>query len=381
VALAVASLLALPWTAEGDVPTDRIPNSVTLPAAYPDSWVFVYAMDYSVAVGSFAIVDVAAGTKEYKGQFQGAFYPALIDAVNTPDLYVAETFFEKGAHGARTDVLTITEKSTLQPVAQITLPGAKRGILPGNVMDVTRDGRLALIFNFTPASSVSVVNLDKRRVLSEVPVPGCTSVYPSGTHGFSSLCADGTLVSFTLDEKGRAVGEHRSTAFNDIEKDVLYLEPATAGTMSYFVSAQGNVWPIDMTTDAPAIGEPWPLMTREEAADGWRTADGPFVGLDENGRLYVRLYRETGYDKQTDDNTEVWVYDVSTRKRVGRIPLKNGGSSIDVTRGKTPYLVVTAAGDPSMGQSIDVYDGSTGEYLRTIGGWHNSFLTLVQARR
>lgn len=369
-------LLALPLAALAQVPVDRIPNTLSLPDTYPDDWVFVYAMNYSVALGSFAIVDVAAGTKEYKGQFQGAFFPSFIDPVGSSELYVAESFFESVGHGRRTDVLTITEKSTLNPIAEVVLPGAKRGIVPGNPMDITHDGKLILILNFTPASSVSVVDLRNRHVVNEVPIPGCTSIYPSGARGFSSLCADGTLVTFTLGKNGQVIGEGRSAPFNDIDNDVLYLERTSIGTISYFVSAKGNVRPVDMANDQPVIRPSWPLMTREEATDGWRTADGVFAASDENGRLYVRLYRETGYNNQLRANCEVWVYDVSTQKRVGRIPLKNGASSIDVTRGKKPYLVVGA------GESIDVYDASTADLVRTIGGWpQGTFLVLFQANR
>jgi methylamine dehydrogenase heavy chain len=123
-------------------------------------------------------------------------------------------------------------------------------------------------------------------------------------------------------------------------------------------------------------------MTQEEAADGWRTAPGTFVAADYAGRLYVRLYRETGYEKQLDGNTEVWVFDVGAQKRVRRIPLKNGGSSIEVTKGQKPYLVVVAKSDPTIGESIDVYDALTGGFLRTIGGWpQGTFLVLSQAKR
>ena len=36
-----------------------------------------------------------------------------------------------------------------------------------------------------------------------------------------------------------------------------------------------------------------------------------------NGRLYVRLVRETGYDKQRSDNTEVWVYEAAEHQQRG----------------------------------------------------------------
>jgi methylamine dehydrogenase heavy chain len=379
--MGAALLFALPWMCLADVPVDPIPKSLSLPESYPDSWVVVYAVSQPV-LGSYAIVDVAAESKDYQGQLQGAFFPSLVAPAAGPELYVAESFFEAGGHGKRTDVVTVTHKSTLNSVAQIVMPGSKRAIMSGSLMDLTHDGTMLLVLNFTPASSVTVVDIRKRQVANEIPIPGCTSIYPSGAHGFSSLCANGTLATLTLGEKGQVLHESRSTPFNNIDKDVLYMNPASRAGMDYFITEKGNVRAVDMTNDEPGIRASWALITPEQADDGWRTADGAFAALDDSGQLYVRLHRETGYEKQVSDNTEVWVYDVPAKKRMHRIPLKNGGTSIDVTRGPKPYLVVTAESDPSMGESLDVYEAASGKFVRTIGGWpRGNSLILQQARR
>jgi methylamine dehydrogenase heavy chain len=176
--------------------------------------------------------------------------------------------------------------------------------------------------------------------------------------------------------------ESRSERFNDIDHDYLYLEPAVVNGVTYFITNQGNVRPVDLSADDAKVLPAWSLISNDQAADGWRTAMGWFVASDDNARLYVRVYRETGYEKQMKDNTEVWVFDVASHKRVGRIPLKNGGSSIVVTRGAQPYLVVVAESDPTVGESLDVYNASTGRFVRTIGGWwQGTALSLVQASR
>jgi methylamine dehydrogenase heavy chain len=380
----LAWLLVLPWAALAEVPVDHIPNSLSLPSAFPDSWVFVYAtpqMDNGI-LGAYSIIDVAADTKEYKGLFQGAFWPSLIAPAAGSELYVAESFLERVSHGKRTDVLTINDKSHLSPVAEIPLSAGKRNLLSGSLMDVTHDGKFILVLNFTPASSVTVVDLRKRQRVNEVPIPGCTSIHPTGARGFSSLCQDGSLATFRLGDRGQVLHESHSPSFNDIDHDVLYMNPATTDGVTYFVTERANVRPVEMGEGEVKIQPAWPLMTPEEAEDGWRTSDGRLLASDGDGRLYVRVYRETGYDKQRKDNTEVWVFDPPSHRRVNRIPLKNGGSSIDVTREKKPHLVVVAASDPSVGESLDVYDALTGRFVRTIGGWwQGTSLSLVQATR
>jgi methylamine dehydrogenase heavy chain len=384
----LASLLLIQYDAGAEVPVDRIPNSLSLPAVYPSSWVFVYAASYNISIGSFDIIDVAADTKEYKGQFQGAFYPSLIDPAASPELYVADTYFEKGSYGKRTDVLAILDKSHLEEVGEVILPAQKRAVMEEGIrMDMTRDGAFMLILNFTPASSVTVVDLHHRQVANEVPIPGCTSIYPNGARSFSSLCENGSMVTFTLGESGKVVHESRSESFNDIDHDTLYMEPARGSSINYFVTAKGNVRPVDMSGAAPTILPMWPLMTHEEAADGWRTAPGvtgSLQTLDKRGRLYVAVSRDTGYEGPLwiGRNTEVWVYDVHSQKRVGRIPLKNGATSIDVTQGETPYLVAVAGGGANAGTSLDVYNASTAYFVRTIGGWWPGVsLVLDQSRR
>ena len=57
------------------------------------------------------------------------------------------------------------------------------------------------------------------------------------------------------------------------------------------------------------------------------------------------------------------MYDPASKKRVKRFELKEWGVSIEVTRGKNPYLVVTN-GD----MQLDVYEASSGKWIKMIGG-------------
>ena len=362
---------------------DRIPNSLTIPQPYPDSSVFVFEAG-ELILGAFALIDVAAESRQYQGQVQGAGYgSSLLEARLSPHLYVTETIYARGAHGARSDLLTIYDKGSLAPVSEIILPGHKRALMGGGAgrMRLTGDGQLALVFNFTPAASVSVVNVQQRTVVNEIPVPGCTLIYPTGVRGFFSLCANGSLVSLRLDEAGRVLEEWRSERFNEIDGDVLYMEPATIAGVTYFVTKQGNVRPIRTAGDTPEILPGWPLMSRAEREEGWRTADGTFVASDAAARLYVRVRKEAQV-ASAKAKTEVWGVDVSTQQRRARIPLKNGASSIEVTRGARPYLVTVAETEPTAYGGLDVYEATTGAYLRSIGNWRPGvYLWLVRARQ
>lgn len=348
-------------------PIDRIPQSLTLPEHYPESWLFAHDLNYdSAIVGKYIILDVAATSHQHKGQFQAAQLASFAESKRRSELYVAETFYARGGRGERTDVLTVYEKTQLKPVAEVILPDKKRALMVPHkgVMQLTNDEKFLLIFNFTPATSVTVLDIDERKVVSEVPIPGCTLIYPSGQRGFSSLCANGTLASFVLGKDGEVVNEYISRAFNDIDNDVLYMNPAMIKGVAYFPTATGNVQALDLNRDQPLILAPWSLVSKPQAADGWRAAEGQSVTSSSSGLLYVHMHQVASDGSRLADSSEIWVFDPSTQKRHLRITLKNKNiGAIEVTRGKSPYLVATS------GEGFDVYNAQNGQYIRTIGGW------------
>ena len=111
------------------------------------------------------------------------------------------------------------------------MPGAKRALITAmeGLFAFTDDQRMALVFNFTPASSVTVVDLVKRQLLGEIEIPGCSLVYPSGTRGFSTLCSSGTMLTVRLDANGAVAGRSESKPFNPLDTDPLFTARAALG--------------------------------------------------------------------------------------------------------------------------------------------------------
>lgn len=355
-------------------PTDKV---ATLPAAYPDTW--IYAMDgnfYSVLDGKVLIIDVAATSNEFKGYVGAGQFGSFLAASTRPELYVAETYYSRRVDGERTDAIIIYDKQTLKKKAEIILPGGKRGqsVTQKHSFQFLDNERLALVFNFTPAASVTVVDLVARKVLNEIPIPGCSLIYPTGKLGFSTLCGNGTMAAFTLDANGKVTGEQRTKKFNDIDKDPLFMKTAKVGNTTYFVGFHGTVQPMDLTGAWPKVGKAWSLVSEEEKAAGWRPGGWHILSSDAQGRLYF-LMQEKGYPgSHKDGGGEVWVFDAKSKKRVARHVLKTHAISIEVTRGASPYLAAVNAN-----MEIDVYDAVSGQYLRTIGGNPAQTIFVMQA--
>jgi hypothetical protein len=71
---------------------------------------------------------------------------------------------------------------------------------------------------------------------------------------------------------------------------------------------------------------------------------------------------ENGYEgSHKDPATHVWVYDLQESRRIIDIELKIPALSIATTKGTQPKLLVV-----NIEGSLDVYEGVTGTYLRSI---------------
>jgi methylamine dehydrogenase heavy chain len=329
------------------LPAETIPKIQTLPQKYPTSWAFLnYAGD------RIELRNVGNDSREVKGELQAHDSATLLVSDQRPELYVIDTVWSRGARGARTDFITIYDKQTLNVAGEIVLPGGKRALITAmeGLTAFTDEQRMELVFNFTPASSVTVVDLVNRKVLGDVDIPGCSLVYPTGNRGFSTLCASGTLLSVKLDASGAVAGRAESKAFNPVDTDPLFTQSALVGGIRYFPSLHGRVQPLDMRGDEVKILPDWPLLTPAEVAASWRPSGWQLAASDESKFLYVLMQPDAHEGSHKDPATEVWVYNVASKTRVKRLRLARPGSSIALTHGQEPQLLVQA------GERLDVYD-------------------------
>jgi methylamine dehydrogenase heavy chain len=338
------------------LPADPVQKVETLPAKYPTTWSFLnYAGD------RIELRNVGSDSREVKAQLQAHDSASLLVPDKRPELYVADTVWSRGSRGTRTDFITIYDTQTLNPIGEIVLPGAKRALITAmeGLIAFTDDQRMALVFNFTPASSVTVVDLMKRQVLGEVEIPGCSLVYPSGARGFSTLCSSGTLLTVRLDANGAVAGRSESKAFNPLDTDPLFTASTLVGGVRYFPSLHGRVQPIDMRGDEVKILPDWHLLSAADEAGLWRPSGWQILASDEQKLLYVLMQPNAHEGTHKDPATEIWVYNTASKARIKRLRLVRPGSSISLTHGAEPLLLVQA------GERLDVYEPS-GTLVRSM---------------
>jgi len=339
------------------LPSDPTMKIEKLPAKFPTGWAFLnYAGD------RIELRNVGADSREVKAQLQAHDSATLLVGEKRPEIYVADTVWSRGVRGTRTDFITVYDAQTLNVAGEIVLPGAKRALITAmeGLFAFTDDQRLALVFNFTPAASVAVVDLVKRQPLGEIDIPGCSLVYPSGTRGFSTLCSSGTLLTVRLDANGAVAGKTESKPFNPLDTDPLFTGSALLNGVRYFPSLHGRIQPIDMKGDEAKILPDWPLVSAAEKAANWRPSGWQLIGSDEKSLLYVLMQPEAGEGTHKDPATEVWVFNPSSKARVKRLRLVRPGSSIALTHGPEALMLVQA------GERLDVYDSQSGMLMRSL---------------
>ena len=68
------------------------------------------------------------------------------------EFYSAESYYSRGVHGDRTDVVTIYDYENLSPVAEIEIPKKTAVLSFAGHLGLTGNGRHLLVFNLTPRS-------------------------------------------------------------------------------------------------------------------------------------------------------------------------------------------------------------------------------------
>lgn len=352
-------LLASSVTAE--VPIDR-PRVETLGEPGPH---WFWANDvafFNMADGRTYLYDADSG--KMLGMLSTGIFFAKFE---TPDdysmIYSPETYYSRHTRGERTDLVTYYDARTLKRVGETVFPGRRHSGLPNiGFSSLTDNDRFLTIYNFSPAQSVTVVDVESREFAGEISTPGCALTYASGEASFMMMCGNGSLMTVTLDDEGKEAERTRSDPFFDPQGDPVMEKGVRRDDVWYFVSYEGDVYEVDVSGDEPAFRESWPLT--DEEAGGWRPGGFQLLAVHPGrNELAVLMHGQGGPGSHKNPGTEIWVYDLESRERVRRIELAAPALSINITHDAQPVLLASH-GEPV----IDVYDFASGELLRTITG-------------
>jgi methylamine dehydrogenase heavy chain len=360
--LHLIGLLVLCSVARAQIPETM--GTATLPERGPH-WVWVDDLAFfNMIDGRSYLVDADSG--QMLGMLStGALFiklelPRAYDFINS-----AETYYSRGTRGTRTDVVSIYDARTLEFVGEITIPPKRQAALPLHFLSsLTDDQRFMVVYNFTPAQSVTVVDLKARKLAGEIATPGCALAYPSGARRFSMLCADGAWLDVELAEDGSEARRQRSDPFFDPTRDPIWEKGVRLGNHWLFPSFAGMMYDVDVSGPEPRFAKPWPLMSADERSAQWLPGGIQLTALHERTSTLYMLVHQGGVETRKSGGKEIWVYDLARKQRVRKIDLEQPLVSIEVTQDAAPLLL----GSHEAGGAVDVYDIASGRHLRTIEG-------------
>jgi methylamine dehydrogenase heavy chain len=371
--MSIACLLGGAVTGRAQAPSEDVPTRV-LPAAGAH-WVYVLDPGYpSVMTSKIDVID--ADALKMLGMISAGYISYFESSPSRPEVYSIDTYYSRGTRGTRTDVVTIYDSRKLEPIGEVEIPPKRILVVPKRFSTgVTPDGRFMLVANMTPATSVSVVDLPARKFVGEIDTPGCTQVLISAKRRFTSMCADGSLLSVDLDEAGQAAHRDQSNPFFDPEKDPVFDHPAIVGPRAYFATYHGMMYAADLSQTPIRFDKPWPLLTDRDKAELWRPGGWQMMAANpKDGRVYV-LMHQGGEWSHKQPGTEVWVFDAARQRRVDRLVLAGPGYSIQVSSDADPLLYVATPNPASPKEStLQVYSALRGRYMGMMQELGSPFL-------
>lgn len=348
--LAVAlGLLASFGTARAELPVEQNRIEPLAPANAARIYLTDPVMPHLVD-GRVLVID---GEKMKRLAVIGSGFSALTTL--SPDrqwLYVATTYHSRLQRGTRTDVVEVYRTDDLTFSHEIEIPAKHAQGLPIKALAQTSaDGRFLLIQNATPATSVTVVDTQARKVTADIANPGCWGAipWPKRSTRFSSICGDGTVQTFDLTAEGAPAGSQRSARFFDPDTDPVFMHysPGSShGSTLTMLSFYGTVQRITLDGDGPSFAPTWNFLSDTDRRQGWRP--GGFQLFEVVGdKLVVGMHAKGAEGTHKNPAEQLWTIDLATKKRVARTP-GFGTLSMTQTREAQPKLVLLSGMDNTL---------------------------------
>ncbi len=352
------------------LPIEEIGHVKTLPATYPEDWIIVdEANFFNMSAGKLILLDSTETkhSKRIKGIIDKSYLGNFTLGKKRPEIYIIETFHERGTRGKKTDYLTIYNKETLKIVKEIPWPTDRLQALPERYsMALSGDEKFLYVSNFSPASSFTVVDLDTYTITDTIGTPGCILTYPSGNRGITSICSNGGLLSTVIDDQGKLKSRHTIEPFFDSMKTPIFERPAIVDGIAHFPSFTGVMHDVDLRNDVAKYLGSWSLLTDKEKATNYRPSGLAMIDADDQGLAYIIMQPNGHEGSHQHGGNQVWVFDVVAKKRVSMVNAPSGALSLGVTRGKTPKLIITNGE-----LALDVIDPVSGKLIQTLSDFGN----------
>lgn len=313
-----------------------VPEVLTVEKAIkPGANVFVLDQSWK---GASRINVLSADDLEHKGILSVGITGQMVYSKDRKTAYAMSAYATRITYGPTEAVLQEFDVDTLTLKREVIIPEKMAQVAPSSaVLALSGDERFAFVQNATPATSVTVVDLQAGKFLTEIPTPGCFGIFPTPAGSrFTTVCGDGTLATFEVKANGEASAPARSAKLFDPDADALFIVPERVGQDLVFPSFKGNLYRVSDSGKAPKLVEKFSVV---EGIDGDWAPGGVDVSAYNAAHnvLFLTMHSDAQEGSHKNGAEELWAIDLK-RKQVLYRSVVPHLASIAVTNGKQPVL-------------------------------------------
>ena len=345
-----------------ELPAETLTSNATLAGASTER---VYVADVvisNIVDGKLRVFDARAG--KLLGMINTGYAGNFALSAKADEVYVATTYLSRGGRGERSDILEVWDSTTLAFKYEVLLPPKRAQTLNyRGLVNPTANGRFVLVQNATPATSITVVDLQEKKVASEVPTPGCWGTLPAASHPtrFSMLCGDGKVATVTLDAAGQVAERALSAQLFDADKDAWFHPAERIADRWFFMSFKGTLTELDLSGASARQVSAKNIVSPAHAKQNWRPGGYQTFAVHPSGRWAVVAMHDKGAEgTHKMPAKELWTINMATGQRIARAP---GMGTASVTFSKSGQRL--QALDALTG-AMNVWDWQDGGKLKPV---------------
>lgn len=274
---------------------------------------------------------------EYKGELSLGLTSQIVASSDGKRVFALSHYMKRYTYGPVESVLQIFDVATLSPTTEIIVPNkAVQTIGMSGLIEKSADDKFVYIQNATPATSVTIVDVDTGTLLPELPIPGCYGIFPAENgNKFSTLCGTGQIKTYTIKNGTYSVGT--SEKIFDVDSDALYVHAQrTKSGKLMFTSFNGNLYIVDDSRETAKLVET--IAVSQGIEGDWVPGGYQVTAYNAPNDMVFMIMHSGAYEgSHKDSSEEIWAYSLKSKKLVSRF-VAEYLIAVGVTQDKKPKI-------------------------------------------
>lgn len=340
-------------------------DNLTIAKAPPSDIKRFYVVDpghFYVTSKTF-VMDANNNKLKLHGMIDGGKLPHVMAASTGKFVGIANTTYDRIAHGKRDDYVRLHDAQTFEPIVDIDIPEVRflAGVIE-RLAALSTDDKHMLIQQFSPSSGVGLVDLEHKKFVKLMEIPDCYHIFPAAKQNFFMHCRDGSMLQVTYDDQGNT--KQKNTKVFHTEKEYLVNNPYYSNSNGRLVwpTYEGKIFQAKLTDSGAEFLKPVEIFSDKEKKEKWAPGGWqPVAFNNERNEIYLLADKRAKWTHKNPSRYVV-VADGTTGKRLRTINLKRDIDSIAVTQDKNPTLIAASIGE----KSIFTFDAVSGKALASM---------------